>query len=163
MKSVLPTYNETYPGDMYLRGMHRNFNTGIVEWRDVNLPLFWSDPFPAKSPAPTIAAVSIRKLYLHAGERTVVSEQSLALDTVQLVTISGGSYSRWQSDTNKNLPTSLKAGYYEIAFSDNFGREMRTAPFIYNPPAAGSFPVISFQTNSPGGQLVASFETNNSV
>lgn len=163
MKSILATYNEDYPGDMYLRGMQRNFNTGITEWRAVNMPLFWSDPFPAISPAPVIASVTLRTLYLHAGERTIVSERALSLDLIKLQTIQSGTHSRWQADTTKNLPSGIKAGYYEIAFSDNFGRDIRTAPFIFTPAPAGAFPIISFQTNSPGGQLVATFETNNSI
>jgi len=163
MKSILATYSENYPGDMYLRGMSRNFNTGIVEWRSNVLPLFWSPPFAAVTPAPTISGVTLRKLYLHAGERTVISEQALGLDFMQLNTIQSGAYQRWQANTAKSLPTGTKSGYYEIAFSDNFGREFRTAPFIYTPPPAGTFPVISFQTNSPGGQLVVTFETNNSI
>ena len=148
---------------MYLRGMSRNFNTGIVEWRSNVLPLFWSDPFAAVTPSPTISAVTLRKLYLHAGERTVISEQALGLDLLQLQTINSGTYQRWHANTAKALPTGTKSGYYEIAFSDNFGREFRTAPFIFNPPASGTAPVVSFYTNSPGGQLVVTFETNNSI
>lgn len=152
MNSLLPCYIAAQEHDFKLRGMFGSWFSGIFDHTGEGMPLFWSPPFDAVTPAPTIVSVTLQKVVITGATLRVKSSTTLSTDTVAIEQFSATQH-RWKSNPAK-LIGKKKPGTYLITFEDSIGREYHTAPFhisnqfnIQTTP--GGIIVINVNTNSP--------------
>ena len=143
--------------DHQLRGMYHNWWTGLFTWRSEQMIPCWSPAFEKVTPAPAMSEIYLNRIDLHTGKRVVI-ESTLLPNNLFILETTGNRY-RWRADTTKPIPQG--SGVYDITFADFYMMEFITAPFRLC--TAETIPVANFNTNSPGGQLVATFETNNGL
>jgi hypothetical protein len=150
MKSPLAFFRTYLDPDYNLRGMFRNFETGIFRWQEDKMFACWTPSFSAAHPYPTIVRVDICKIDISTGYRKEISRSALSTSLFELIVDSGSV--KWSGDQSVSIGVQ-QVGTYDLQIEDSYGNEFVSNPFYLCQPWGSYIPVIWFQTNSPGALL----------
>ena len=147
MKSPLAFFNGFDDQDYNLRGMWRNYETGIFRWPEERMFACWT---PAFSGSPVLESVTLTRIDI-VRNRRVIDTFDMSLGLFQLESLEGG-FKRWKGNVNTSLGL-FDTGTYDFTIKDSYGNEFVSNPFYICNPYAGYIIVIDFDTNNPGDFL----------
>lgn len=148
MNSQLAFFKSANDQDYNLRGIWKNYQTGIFRHRDEVMFQCWT--FPVEDIAgltPTITSLKINRIEI-TKYRRVVETFTLSVLLFQHEAVSATHY-RWTGDTSKLIGLFSDATY-DFEITDSFGNYFISNPFYLEQSQGVLVPVVIVSTIAPG-------------